>query len=81
MHSIEKYAGRDTYIIASQTAYFRKLRGLTQEQLGKMCGTTQEGISRLESTPDGKWTATTLNKIAGALDVKVSVDIVPNEKR
>lgn len=49
----------------------RKERGLNQEQLAKMAGTTQQNISRYENgTRDPK--ANTLAKMAQALGVSIS---------
>jgi len=64
---------RDTFIVASQVRYFRELRGLSQQDLADACGMFQTAVSRLELTPDHKWTSGTLLRIAAALDLKVDI--------
>ena len=78
--TIEQFVQRDTSLtIAAQVVYFRQFRGMTQRQLADACGIEQSALARLERTPDSHWTATTLNKLAAALDVRISVDVVANE--
>ena len=75
-HVVEKRS----FLIASQVAFFRKQRGMTQKDLAMACGIEQSALARLEKTPDTQWTSPTLLKLAAALDVRVSVDLIPNEK-
>lgn len=78
MEQIEQFVSRSSYTIASQIAFYRKRRGMTQEQLAKAANMTQETVARLEQTDDIHWTFTTLSKLAAALDVRVHADMIPN---
>ena len=63
-----------------QIARLRIQRGLTQTQLAEMVGTRQPSIARLEngtSVPSLSF----LHKIATALDAKIVVRLVPEDKR
>ena len=63
-----------------QIARLRILKGLTQAQLAEMVGTRQPSIARLEngtSVPSLSF----LHKIAAALDAKIVVRLVPEDKR
>ena len=63
-----------------QIARLRILKGLTQAQLAEMVGTRQPSIARLEngtSVPSLSF----LHKIATALDAKIVVRLVPEDKR
>ena len=77
--TVNIYVKENSHTIASQVLFFRIHRGLTQKQLAALCGMKQSAIARLEKTPDTKWTTPTLMRIAAALDVRVSADIIPNE--
>lgn len=77
--TIDMTVKRHSHTIAAQVLFFRLHRGLSQKKLGEMCGMKQAAIARLEHTPDVKWTSRTLMKIAAALDIRVSVDVIPNE--
>jgi DNA-binding XRE family transcriptional regulator len=62
-----------------QIARLRILKGLTQAQLAEMVGTRQPSIARLEngtSVPSLSF----LHKIAAALNAKIEVRLVPEEK-
>lgn len=78
--TVNLYVKNTSHTIASQIVFFRLHRGLTQKQLADLCGMKQPAIARLERTPDTQWTAPSLLKIAAALDVRVSADIIPNEE-
>lgn len=75
---IEQYVSKTSHTIAAQVVYFRLFRKMTQEQLAEAAGMSQPAIARLEKTPDNQWTWPTLEKIGEALDVRVSVDMMPN---
>lgn len=63
--------------VAFQIRAIRDRQKLSQEELGKLIGSTQNGVSRLESPEYGKPTLTTLRKLAAALDVGLVVRFVP----
>jgi HTH-type transcriptional regulator / antitoxin HipB len=70
----EAYA--DDYLntfIATQIKVLREQRKLSQEQLGKLIGTQQPGISRLENVNHSDWHTETLKKLAHALDVRLRI--------
>lgn len=50
----------------------RKEKGISQEELAEKSGVSRPTISNLENNPDVVTTTDTLQKIALALDVKVS---------
>ncbi len=62
-----------------QIARLRILKGLTQAQLAERVGTRQPSIARLEngtSVPSLSF----LQKIASALDARIEVKLVPEDK-
>ncbi len=61
-----------------QIARLRLLRGLTQAQLAELVGTQQPSIARLENGSQSP-SISFLEKVAGALDAKVEVRLVPEE--
>jgi len=68
-----------TLKIAYKIARLRKQRHVTQRELAKMIGTTQQNISRLEDFDNTKITLHTLARLAMALKAKISIDLVPQE--
>lgn len=50
----------------------RKEKGISQEELSEKSGVSRPTISNLENNPDAVTTTDTLQKIAMALNVKVS---------
>jgi DNA-binding XRE family transcriptional regulator len=65
--------------IAYKIAQLRKQRHVTQSELAKKIGTTQQTISRLEDSENAKVTVHTLARLAIALKAKLSIDLVPQE--
>lgn len=65
--------------VARLIADYREEAGLTQKQLGELIGTTQSVISRLEDADYDGHSLTMLNKIAQALNKKLSIDMKENE--
>ena len=63
--------------LSHQIRLTRESRGLTQSELAKLVGVSQNLISRWESTGYGQYTVSTLNRIASALDVALMVRFVP----
>ncbi|MBD0290821.1 MAG: helix-turn-helix transcriptional regulator [Thermoleophilia bacterium] len=65
--------------IAGQVAKRRKELGLSQAELGALCGTTQSAIARLEGGGRPP-RIDTLLRIAGALDCDLAVELRPRER-
>jgi len=63
--------------LAYKIASLRKQRHITQRELAKRMGTTQQTVSRFEDSKNSRLTVHTLTRIAQALNAKVSIDIVP----
>jgi transcriptional regulator with XRE-family HTH domain len=59
--------------IAAQIRLLRKARRMTQRDLARMIGTKQPGVSRFESADYDGWSIPTLQGIARAFDVTLSV--------
>jgi len=73
-----KKAG-EAWDIAIQLAALRKEIGLSQKELAKKAGTTQQQISRLESPSYEGHSLSALRKIAKALGATVNVEIIPED--
>jgi DNA-binding Xre family transcriptional regulator len=73
-------AEREKIKIAEQVYALRTERGLTQQQLAELMGTTQSVISRLESTDYESERIDTLQKLAAALHCHLELRFVPEEK-
>jgi len=65
--------------IAYRVSQLRKLRRLTQGQLAKKIGTTQQTISRIEDSENTQINIRTLIKIARALRARLNIDLVPSD--
>jgi len=65
--------------IAYRIAQLRKQRHITQRELAKKMGTTQQTISRLEDSENTQVTLHTLTRLARALKARLSVDLIPQE--
>ncbi len=61
--------------MAITIARLREQRGLSQIELARMVGTTQQTISRLEDPRNTSITVNTLVKIAGALGKQLRIKI------
>jgi transcriptional regulator with XRE-family HTH domain len=62
----------------ARTIYdLRKAAGLTQKELADLVGTTQSVISRLEDADYGGHSLTMLNRIAGGLNRRLVIQMVP----
>ena len=70
-------AEREKIKIAEQVYALRIERGLTQQQLADIMGTTQSVISRIESTDYESERIETLQKLAVALKCDLDVRFVP----
>jgi transcriptional regulator with XRE-family HTH domain len=60
-----------------QIRALRRDRGWTQKELAERLGMTQEGVSRLENPNYGKFTLSTLKRLASAFDVALVVRFEP----
>ena len=72
---------RDKLDIAGQVFKLRTQAGLNQAQLAKLVGTTQSVISRLEDADYTGHSLSMLRRIAGALNCRVEVTLVPKKVR
>lgn len=63
--------------IAYKIAQLRKQRHVTQRELAKRIGTTQQNISRLEDSENTQVSVHTLARVARALKARLSVDLIP----
>jgi DNA-binding XRE family transcriptional regulator len=62
--------------LAMKIAAMREQKGLSQQQLAKLMGTSQQAISRIESGEYEGFTLKTLEKVAEATGMKVKIDFV-----
>ena len=73
-----KKAG-EAWDIALKLAALRKEIGLSQKELAKKAGTTQQQISRLESPSYEGHSLSALRKIAKVLGATVHIEIIPEK--
>lgn len=71
-----KLATALVYDVAATVRELRRAKGLSQMELALRAGVEQPAISRFERGV-GSMTLTKLDKIAGALDLQVSLQLVP----
>jgi DNA-binding XRE family transcriptional regulator len=62
--------------LALKVAKLREKKGLTQQQLAKLMGTSQQAISRIESGEYEGFTLKTLEKIAEATGTRLKIEFV-----
>ena len=74
-----KNAG-DAWDIAIKLATLRKESGLSQKELAKRAGTTQQQISRLESPSYEGHSLSMLRRVAGVLGATVEVELKTRRK-
>lgn len=67
---------RQALTLAIKIAALREQKGLSQQELAKRMGTSQQAISRIESGEYEGFTLKTLEKIAEATGMKVKIDFV-----
>ncbi|MEW6419620.1 MAG: helix-turn-helix transcriptional regulator [Nitrospirota bacterium] len=67
---------RQVLKLAIKIAKLREKKGLSQEQLAKLMGTSQQAISRIESGEYEGFTLKTLEKIAEATGTRVKIEFV-----
>jgi len=74
---LAKMADDDLFIaVALQLVEARKKKHLSQSQLAKKAKTSQEAISRMESLDYRGYTLSALEKVFGALDMKLHINVV-----
>jgi len=71
----EYHAERDRLRIAEQIARARQEKGMTQERLARLMGTSQPAVARLERGDYGGYRLTTLGKAARALGRVLRVEL------
>ena len=62
--------------MAMRIAELREQKGISQQQLAKLMGTSQQAISRIESGEYEGFTLKTLEKIAEATGMRVKIEFV-----
>ncbi len=67
---------RQALQLAMKITALREQKGLSQQQLAKLMGTSQQAISRIESGEYEGFTLKTLEKVAEATGMKVKIDFV-----
>lgn len=76
---VTPFIEKQSFTIASQVAFFRKRRGMSQAQLASLCKMKQPTIARLETTPDNQWRLRTIARICAALDCRLRADLIKSE--
>jgi len=67
---------RQALILAMKIAKLREKKGLSQQQLAELMGTSQQAISRIESGDYEGFTLKTIEKIAEATGTRVKIEFV-----
>jgi DNA-binding XRE family transcriptional regulator len=67
---------RQALKLAMKIAELRDQKGLSQQELAKLMGTSQQAISRIESGEYEGFTLKTLEKIAEATGMRVKIEFV-----
>jgi len=75
-----KKAG-EAWDVALKLASLRKISGLSQKELAKRVGTSQQQISRLESPAYEGHSLSMLRRVAEVLGATLYVEIQPNRQR
>jgi transcriptional regulator with XRE-family HTH domain len=71
-----RYAYAEDFLntwVATQIVTLREQRRLSQSEFGKLIGTKQPGVSRLENVNHSTWKTETLKRIARALGVRLKI--------
>jgi transcriptional regulator with XRE-family HTH domain len=63
-------------MLAIKISELREKKGLSQQQLAKLMGTSQQAISRIESGEYEGFTLKTLEKIAESTGMRVKIEFV-----
>ena len=67
---------RQALKLAITIAKLREKKGLSQQQMAKLMGTSQQAVSRIESGEYEGFTLKTLEKIAGSTGMRVKIEFV-----
>ena len=67
---------RQALKLAMKITELREKKGLSQQKLAKLMGTSQQAISRIESGEYEGFTLKTLEKIAEATGMRVNIEFV-----
>ncbi|MBN1615446.1 MAG: helix-turn-helix transcriptional regulator [Deltaproteobacteria bacterium] len=67
---------KQALMLAIKISELRAKKGLTQKQLAKLMGTSQQAISRIESGQYEGFTLKTLEKIAESTGMRVKIEFV-----
>ena len=67
---------KQALMLAIKISELREKKGLSQQQLAKLMGTSQQAISRIESGEYEGFTLKTLEKIAGSTGMRVKIEFV-----
>ena len=67
---------RQALKLAIKIAELRDQKGLSQQELAKLMGTSQQAISRIESGEYEGFTLKTLEKIAEATGMRIKIEFV-----
>ena len=67
---------RQALVLAIKIAKLREKKGLSQQQMAALMGTSQQAISRIESGDYEGFTLKTLEKIAEATGTRVKIEFV-----
>jgi len=67
---------RQALKLAMKIAKLREKKGLSQQQMAKLMGTSQQAVSRIESGEYEGFTLKTLEKIAVATGTRVKIEFV-----
>jgi DNA-binding XRE family transcriptional regulator len=68
---------KQALMLAIKIVELREKKGLSQQQLAKLMGTSQQAISRIESGVYEGFTLKTLEKIAESTGMRVKIEFVP----
>ena len=71
----------EAWDVAIQLAALRKASGMSQKELAKRVGTSQQQISRLESPAYEGHSLSMLRRVADILDAKVHLEIIPGKEK
>jgi DNA-binding XRE family transcriptional regulator len=68
---------RQALALAMKIARLREKKGLSQKELAKLMGTSQQAISRIESGEYEGFSLKTLEKIAEATGTRLKIEFIP----
>jgi DNA-binding XRE family transcriptional regulator len=68
---------RQALALAMKIARLREKKGLSQKELAKLMGTSQQAISRIESGEYEGFSLKTLERVAEATGTRLKIEFVP----